>query len=347
MKLVKTGAVPISCDTGLNEIQEMAESGKFDFPKRLGKTGWRYSKSEYIEHLLEYVNPSRLKPLKIVVNAGNGAAGPVLDLLEKHLPFEFIKLHHKPDGHFPNGIPNPLLIENRKSTSEAVIKHKADLGLAWDGDFDRCFFFDEQGAFISGYYMVGLLAVYQLAQGPNSTILHDPRLTWNSIDLIESAGGKAKESRTGHAFFKEKMRSENAIYGGEISAHHYFKKFAYADSGMIPWLLISQMLSANGKTMSSLISERKKLFPSSDELNFKVKNPDYLIKAITDHYKDDVVQTNQTDGYGLEFKRWRFNLRQSNTEPLIRLNIETREDLNLLNEKISELSKLIQELDVA
>jgi phosphomannomutase len=290
---------------------------------------------------LTYIDPAVLQPLKIVVNAGNGCAGPVIDLLAQHLPVQFIKICHEPDGTFPNGIPNPLLPENRSLTRDAVIQHGADLGIAWDGDFDRCFFFDEKGNFIEGYYLVGLLSEVLLQQHPASRIIHDPRLTWNTIDIVQAAGGIPVLSKTGHAFIKERMRAEDAIYGGEMSAHHYFRDFAYCDSGMVPWLLVVQLLSLTGKSLSALVAQRIGKYPASGEINRRVEAPDTIIAALEKRYAPAAVAVDYTDGLSVEYSRWRFNLRMSNTEPVIRLNVEARGDQALMREKTAELLKLI------
>jgi phosphomannomutase len=257
------------------------------------------------------------------------------------LPFEFIKLHHEPDGHFPNGVPNPLLPENRTITIDAVREHKADLGIAWDGDFDRCFFFDENGEFIEGYYVVGLLAEAFLMASSNEKIIHDPRLTWNTIDLVEANGGQAVQSKTGHAFIKERMRAENAVYGGEMSAHHYFRDFAYCDSGMIPWLLIAQLISVRGKPLSTMVSERMAAYPCSGEINRQVADPKAAIAIAESYFSDDAIAVDYTDGLSMSFDQWRFNLRMSNTEPVIRLNVESRGDKELMEQKTEKLLKLI------
>ncbi len=341
MKLVRAGSRPISGDTGLEKIRELAERGDFQPGKTKGQVTVSSFKAEYIEHLLTYIDPAALKPLKIVVNAGNGCAGPVIDLLEKRLPVQFIKICHEPDGNFPNGIPNPLLPENRSITRDAVIQNNADLGIAWDGDFDRCFFFDEQGSFIEGYYLVGLLSEMLLQQHPGSRIIHDPRLTWNTIDMVQAAGGTPVLSKTGHAFIKERMRAEDAIYGGEMSAHHYFRDFAYCDSGMIPWLLVVQLLSLSGKSLSALVAQRIDKYPASGEINRRVEDPDQVIAAIKARYASTAEAVDFTDGLSLEFSQWRFNLRMSNTEPVIRLNVESRGDQMLMQEKTAELLELI------
>lgn len=341
MKLVREGARPISGDSGLFAIRDFAAG--VDEPERV-IGGHRISapdKSAFIAHLLGYVDRSMLKPLKIVVNAGNGGAGMIIDLLAPHLPFEFIRIQHEPDGSFPNGIPNPLLPGNRAATADAVRQHRADFGLAWDGDFDRCFFFDAAGGFIEGYYLVGLLAQALLVQAPGSRIIHDPRLTWNTQEMVVAAGGTPVMSKTGHAFIKERMRAEDAIYGGEMSAHHYFRDFAYCDSGMIPWLLIASLVSASGHSLSELVADRMRAFPCSGEINFRVDDAKSTVARVLDHYAARSPQMDLTDGVSADFGNWRFNLRSSNTEPLLRLNVETRGDITLLASCTDELASLI------
>ena len=304
-------------------------------------------RSSYIEHLLGYIDAATLKPLKIVVNAGNGAAGPLLDELERHLPLRLIKIHHEPDGRFPNGIPNPLLPSMRVSTSMAVQEHRADFGVAWDGDFDRCFLFDEQGRFIEGYYIVGLLAQALLQQKGPSRIVHDPRLTWNTIDIVRENGGTPVLSKTGHAFIKERMRLEDAAYGGEMSAHHYFRDFGYCDNGMIPWLLVASLVGASGQPLSQLVRERIARFPSSGELNFSVDDVAAALQRIHDHYAADAVAIDWTDGLSIESAETRFNVRASNTEPLLRLNVESRGDEDLMRAVTAALSTLIRSSQTA
>jgi len=341
MKMVREDSRPISGDSGLNIIKELAEKNVFNKNTSRGSLINDKSKENYIQHLLGYVNRPALKPLKIVVNAGNGCAGLVVDQLAHHLPFEFIRIHHEPDGNFPNGIPNPLLPENRAATSNAVKKHRADFGIAWDGDFDRCFFFDENGRFIEGYYLVGLLAVQILEKHPGARIIHDPRLMWNTVSMVEAAGGIPVQSKTGHAFIKERMRIENAAYGGEMSAHHYFRDFAYCDSGMIPWLLVSERISKTGIPLSNFVDEQMKAYPCSGEINYTVKDNTKVIEQILSHYKANALLVDRTDGVSVEFKEWRFNLRASNTEHLLRLNLETRGDTTLLQERIQDLYRII------
>ncbi|WP_430391372.1 phosphomannomutase [Dyella sp. 20L07] len=344
LKLVREQSKPISGDSGLFAIRDAVTAGTYvqvGVAAR-GKVQQAPDKSAYVAHLLSYVDRTTLKPLKIVANAGNGGAGLVIDALAPHLPFEFIRIQHEPDGHFPNGIPNPLLPENRQATVDAVRAHGADFGIAWDGDFDRCFFFDAQGRFIEGYYLVGLLAKSLLATHSGEKIIHDPRLTWNTIDMVELAGGVPVQSKTGHAFIKERMRAENAIYGGEMSAHHYFRDFAYCDSGMIPWLLIANLISSTGLSLAELVEDRMAAYPCSGEINFKVNDAKASIERVLARYADMKPALDYTDGISADFGDWRFNLRSSNTEPLLRLNVETRGDVSTMRARTDEISALLQ-----
>lgn len=356
MKLVREHSKPISGDSGLNNIQWLAEkiiAG--NLPLKPAKIRGRYElkslKNDYAQHMLEYINPRVIKPLKLVVNSGNGAAGPALDAIEQALiqqgiVFEFIKVHHNPDGNFPNGIPNPLLYECRDDTANAVKIHQADMGIAWDGDFDRCFLFDETGAFVEGYYIVGLLAEAFLQSNPKEKIIHDPRLTWNTIDIVNQSGGIPIMTKTGHAFIKERMRSENAIYGGEMSAHHYFRDFAYCDSGMIPWLLVAQLISVKNQPLSALLKARIAAFPSSGEINFTLKSPATTIAIIRKTYHPLATCIDETDGLSFTFinheGEWRFNLRSSNTEPVVRLNVEAKNNVQLMKTKTKEIINIIK-----
>jgi phosphomannomutase len=337
MKFVREQSKPISGDNGLAEIRGFAERGEFPAPAKAGSRRRVDTGAAYIEHLLSYVDVKKLKPLKIVVNAGNGGAGLVIDALEPHLPFKFIKIHHEPDGHFPNGIPNPMLEENRAPTAEAVRRHGADFGIAWDGDFDRCFLFDERGSFIEGYYIVGLLASVLLRSAKGGRVVHDPRLTWNTEDVVKAGGGVAVLSKSGHAFIKQRMREVDGLYGGEMSAHHYFQRFAYCDSGMIPWLIVAQILSESGQTLSSLVGERIRLYPVSGELNYRIPDAKATLKLFEARYAPIAMVVDRTDGVSFEFNDWRFNLRSSNTEPLIRLNVEARGSEALMQAKTAEL----------
>lgn len=341
LKLVREEARPISGDSGLVDIRKIAEGDE----RKLADGGQRTSVDifdAYIEHMLSYVDADKLNPLKLVVNAGNGCAGLAVDGLEKHLPFEFIKIHNDPDGTFPNGIPNPMLLENQSVTSNAVVEHQADMGIAWDGDFDRCFLFDENGLFIEGYYIVGLLAESILKKNAGGKIIHDPRMTWNTLDIVKAAGGEAVKSKSGHSFIKERMREVDGVYGGEMSAHHYFRDFSYADSGMIPWLLVAELLSTSGKSLSELVGQRMALYPASGEINRKVEDAAATLQNLHDTYAADALDVDETDGYSFEFPEWRFNIRMSNTEPVVRLNVESRGDDALLEAKTSEVLAILE-----
>lgn len=347
LKFVREGARPINGDNGLLEIKRLAEAD--DWPDKFcdGPPVQSVSfRSQYIKHLLSYLDISKLRPLTIVADAGHGAAGPVMEALSEALissgaPLKFIPICFRPDGSFPQGIPNPLLPENRARTSEAVLAHQADLGLAWDGDFDRCFFFDERGRFIEGYYLVGLLASTLLKNNPNAAIIHDPRLIWNTIDVVLSAGGRPLECKTGHAFIKEEMRRQKALYGGEMSAHHYFADFAYCDSGMIPWLIIVELLGCEGRPLSDLVAARQAQYPCSGELNYNVVDHQAALARVEEHFRPLNPKISRLDGLSLEFLEWRFNLRGSNTESLLRLNLETRGDAKAVRKRVAEINSLL------
>lgn len=352
MKFTREQARPISADTGLEQMEAMTmellrKDGNVHWgpPAVSGPRGTVTSldlRPQYIAHLLSYVTPAQLRPLKVVVNAGNGCAGPVLDLLERALPLRLVKLYHEPDGNFPHGVPNPMLLENRTVTREAVLAEGADLGVAWDGDFDRCFFFDERGEFVEGYYLVGLLAERALRRHPGAAIVHDPRLTWNTIELVRARGGRPVVSKSGHAFIKEKMRQVDAAYGGEMSAHHYFKEFFYCDSGMIPFLEVVQAVSEAGRPLSELVADRLVRFPVSGEINLELNDPAAALAAVRARYEKEALRVDATDGLSFEFDRWRFNVRLSNTEPLVRLNVETRGDAELLRQSTEEVIAVLK-----
>ena len=349
MKPIREGSRPVSSDTGLLDIKALAEAN--NFPEVEANNRGAYEKvsilDDYIDHLCGYVDLSSIKPIKLVMNAGNGAAGPVVDAMQArfaklNLPIELIKINNEPDGTFPNGIPNPILHENRASTIDAVLAHGADMGIAWDGDFDRCFLVDEKGNFIEGYYIVGLLAEAFLAKNPGEKIVHDPRLTWNTVDVVRRSGGHAVQSKTGHAFIKERMRLEDAVYGGEMSAHHYFRDFFYCDSGMIPWLLVMELISTTGKSLSELVGAMMLAYPSPGEINRSIEDPAAAIDKVRKHYQADALVIDETDGISMEFAEWRFNLRMSNTEPLVRFNVETRGDSELLEQRQNEVLALLE-----
>ena len=343
MKFVRSQSRPISSDTGLLEIQNIMRNNTIIKAKTAGVVRQTYIRDQYIDHILSYIEPDSLKSLKAVVNAGNGCAGPVIDLLEKRLPITLVKLQHEPDGKFPHGVPNPLLPENRHNTARAVIEAKADIGIAWDGDFDRCFLFDERGNFIEGYYLVGLLAGELLrAEDATRKIIHDPRLVWNTRDIVNRKGGLPIMARTGHAFIKERMRTEDALYGGEMSGHHYFRDFNYCDSGMIPWLLVWQLMSRKNMELSKMVAERMALYPVSGEINLKVADPDAVLARIENYFQGAPCEKDHTDGLSISCETFRVNVRKSNTEPVLRLNVESRGDRQLMERKTAELLQLIK-----
>lgn len=348
MKMVKAGSAPLGQDSGLGAIRALAESGAF---RAVGARGMLRDVSScraaYVERVLSMIDIAQLRPLRILVNAGNGAAGPTFDalaegLLERGAPLSFVRMHHDPDGQFPNGIPNPLLPENQPVTADAVRRHGADFGVAWDGDFDRCFLFDHLGTFVPGEYIVGLLAEVFLDRHPGEAIVHDPRVVWNTQDVIRSGGGRAIQSCTGHAFMKQTMRDHDAIYGGEMSAHHYFRDFMYCDSGMIPWLLIAELIGRRGASLADLLADRIARFPSSGEINFALKDPSAAVRRVLDAFEAEAESRDDSDGVGLSFPDWRFNLRSSNTEPLLRLNVEARGDARRVQAGVERIGALIR-----
>jgi phosphomannomutase len=345
MKLVRRGAAPISGDTGLRTIERAAMAEAAPFEIELGRTELASFRESYIQRLLSFVDVAALRPLTLVANPGNGMAGPVIEAMATKLPFEWVTANMQPDGAFPKGVPNPLLRENRTETSALVRESGADFGVAWDGDFDRCFLFDETGAFVEGYYLVGLLARQMLQRYPGAKIIHDPRLTWNTQAEVAAAGGFPVQSKTGHAFIKERMRAEDAIYGGEMSAHHYFRDFAYCDSGMLPWLLVAELVSRSGRPLSALVAEAKAAFPISGEINRTVSRPAKILAGIEAQLRAEALEIEHVDGLSMCFENWRFNLRMSNTEPLLRLNVESRKHAALMEEKRDMLLELVEDLD--
>jgi phosphomannomutase len=344
LKLVREQSKPIGADTGLKDIAAMISSGSFPpVAAKKGTVEKLDTSADYVKHLLGYVNLKSLRKLKVVVDAGNGGAGLAVDKLEPHLPFEFIKVRHEPNGHFPQGVPNPMLEENRAPALEALKKSGADAGIAWDGDYDRCFFYDSKGTFIEGYYIVGLLAEAFLAKQPGARIVYDPRLTWNTVDVVKQGGGVPVMSKSGHAYIKQKMREVDGAYGGEMSAHHYFRDFSYCDSGMIPWLLVLERVCESGRSLDELVAARIKAFPSSGEINRKLPDAKKALAAIEAKYAPGGV-VDRTDGFSVDFAEWRFNIRSSNTEPLVRLNVESRANEALMKEKTAELLAFLDSL---
>ena len=347
MKMVRAGSAPLDAASGLARIKELAEANPFKNNATIGKIRdvAEKARAAYVTRICRFVDISALKPLKILVNAGHGTAGPTFDAIAERLaylgaPLVFERRFHEPDGTFPQGIPNPLLPENRPATAEAVRASGADFGVAWDGDFDRCFFFDHTGAFIDGEYVVGLLAEAFLAKDPGATIIHDPRIIWNTQDLVTNAGGQAVQTRTGHAFIKQAMRDENAVYGGEMSAHHYFRDFVYCDSGMIPWLLVAELVSRHGP-LADLVAHRRAAFPSSGEINFTLADPKAAIARVRAAFETEAISIDEMDGLGFDMGDWRFNLRSSNTEPVVRLNVEARGDMDLVSGGVKRITHVL------
>ena len=343
LKLVKHESRPVSGDTGLKELAALVLAGDFGpAAAQPGSVRSAQVMDDYIRHLLTYIEPDKLNPFTIVTNPGNGCAGAVLDALLPHLPVTAIRINDEADGTFPNGVPNPLLPENRAATANVVVEERADIGIAWDGDYDRCFFFDEQGNFIEGYYIIGLLAEQFLLRQPGAKIIHDVRLAWNSEEVVAAAGGIPLAAVSGHAFMKERLRAEDAVYGGEMSAHHYFKEFYYCDSGMIPWLIVLQAMSRTGKSLSELVGARMKRYPASGEINSTVPDAPAKLAELEQCYAPGATKIDHLDGLSIEHETWRFNLRMSNTEPLLRLNVESRGDAALMEQKTEELLALIR-----
>ena len=348
MKIVKSQSQPLEDLGDFQAIKALASSQAWSDVTDVGREFERSeaARQAYVGRVLSFVDLPALRPLKIVVNSGNGAAGPTFDaiadqLLELSAPLEFVRVHHTADATFPNGIPNPLLPENHAATADVVKAEKADFGVAFDGDFDRCFFFDETSQFVPGEYVVGLLASTFLEKESGGKIVHDPRVIWNTQEIVAQKGGIAVLSKTGHAFIKQTMRSREAVYGGEMSAHHYFRDFAYCDSGMIPWLLIAELVSHSERSLGDWVKDRYAAFRSSGEINFTVADTGKAIENVLSAHRAAALSIDQTDGVSLAFGDWRFNLRRSNTEPLVRLNVEGKGNADALAAHVSAIADLL------
>jgi phosphomannomutase len=339
MKMVQKESRPISSDTGLLAIEERAFAAKWERTGK-GKSEQRDVYDDFVQHLLRYCDTTTIKPLRVLAKAGNGAAGIAMRKLAKHLPIQVDEMQFEPDGEFPNGVPNPILPENRKDIEDRLKTGGYDLGVAWDGDYDRCFLLGGSGSFIEGYYIVGVLAEAILKNNPGDTVIYDPRLTWNTLEIVKRAGGRAVMCKSGHAFIKEKMRAEDAVYGGEMSAHHYFRSNWYCDSGMAPLLLILQLVSESGKSLDQMVGDMVRRYPCSGEINSRVADVHEVLERVEREFKDGLID--KTDGLSLEFRNWRFNLRGSNTEPVIRLNVEAREDAELVANMTERLLRLVR-----
>jgi phosphomannomutase len=348
MKIVKSESRPLDDVEDFQKIKMLVGAQAWAQASSLGQDRDVAvdARQKYLDQLLSFIDVTELSPLKIVINSGNGAAGPTVDAIIDRLkaqgaPLEFIRVHHQPDSTFPNGIPNPLLPANHAATADVVVREDADMGVAFDGDFDRCFFFDGAGQFVPGEYVVGLMAAIFLNKEAGGKIVHDPRVIWNTQDIVASKGGIKIQSKTGHAFIKQTMRANEAVYGGEMSAHHYFRDFAYCDSGMIPWLLVAELVSKSKRSLSDWVRDRFDAFPSSGEINFRVDDAGAAIDRVLSTYSADALSLDEADGVSLAFKDWRFNLRRSNTEPLVRLNIEARGGSESLKLRVADISKLL------
>jgi phosphomannomutase len=346
MKLVGRAAVPLP-DADFARIRSLTE-GAGDFAAAPGGAREDHSsvRSDYVAHVAGLVGQG-IGPLRLVVNAGNGAAGPTLDALAEGLALggaqlDLVRMHHSPDGSFPNGIPNPLLPENRPATAEAVKAAGADFGVAFDGDFDRCFLFDGDGGFVDGEHVVALLASAHLGQEAGAAIVHDPRVIWAVQDAVKRGAGRSVLAPTGHIFLKAAMRREGAVYGGEMSAHHYFRGFMSCDSGMIPWLMVARLVSQSGQSLTDLVGAMRRDFPSSGEINFRVADLPSVVARVRAEFQPAARSVDLTDGLSLDFGAWRMNLRASNTEPLLRLNVEARGDAGLVAEAVTRITATIE-----
>ncbi|MDD5693373.1 MAG: phosphomannomutase/phosphoglucomutase [Patescibacteria group bacterium] len=340
LKMVRSEARPVSMDSGLAEIRDLAAKNDFKKAERVGKIEELDILDGYIKKLLTFVDKELITNKKIVANPNFGAAGKAVERLASELNFEIVKLNFEENGKFPKGRPDPLLAENRKETTELIKKVGADFGVAWDADADRCFFFDETGAFVDGYYEAALLSQIVLDKYPGGKIIHDPRLIWATQDLVKEAGGIPLINKVGHSFIKERMRREEAVFGGENSGHFYFKDFYYCDNGMIPFLLMLQKLCETGKQMSELVNPLRQNYPVSGEINFTVTDSQKELDEIKEKYNDAMIDT--IDGISVTYPDWRFNVRISNTEPLLRLNVEARTK-DLVDQKVAELTAIIED----
>jgi phosphomannomutase len=321
VKLVREGALALSGDAGIGDVRDEIEGGLGPAPGG-GSCEQVDIWDEYREHVLSFIDPSAVAPMKVVVDGGNGMAGPMVGPILEKLGLELEEMYFEPDGEFPDHEPNPLLEENRRMIIERVRSSGADLGIAWDGDADRCFFIDGGGEFCDGDFVCALLARSVLAKSPGSTILYDPRSSRAVPDTIAAEGGRADLSRVGHAFFKARMREEKAAFGGEVSGHYYFRDFWNADSGTIPALLMLELLSADGRKLGELIAGFRSRYFISGEINSEVVDPEAKMREIVERYGEGAELT-RLDGISIDYPDWHFNVRPSNTEPLLRLNLES------------------------
>ncbi len=336
-KLVEKGAVALSGDTGIGEIRELVEAGLGDAPGG-GSHDTLDIYADFQRAALKFIDPAKVKPLKVVVDGGNGMAGPMAGPLLDQLGLDLVTTYWEPDGEFPDHEPNPLLPENRRFIIDKVRAEQADLGIAWDGDADRCFFFDDTGAFVDGDFMTALLAESILEKQPGADILYDVRASRAVPDMVERLGGTAHVNRVGHAFFKRRMRDEGAAFGGEVSGHYYFRDFYNADSGTIPALLILELLSTHDAKLSELLQPLRSNYFISGEINSEVADTDGKMREIERRYHDGEIT--KLDGISVDYDDWHFNVRPSNTEPLLRLNLESlvsQQDMERRRDQVLDL----------
>jgi phosphomannomutase len=341
-KLVKSGAIALSGDSGIAELRELVADGEPGPPAgRPGEVRREDVGDAFREAALGYIEPDRIRPLKVVLDGGNGMAGPMVGPLLDSFPIEQVRTYWEPNGEFPDHEPNPLLPENRKFIIQKVREAGADLGVAWDGDADRCFFIDDTGEFVAGDFLTALLAESIVRKEPGATVLYDVRASRAVRDVVERAGGRAEVNRVGHAFFKTRMRDSGAAFGGEVSGHYYFRDFYCADSGTIPALLILELLSVQGKRMTDLLEPLRSRYFISGEINSEVEDQDGKMEEIARHWSDGEVT--RLDGISVDYPDWHFNVRPSNTEPLLRLNLESLVSQKQMEEKRDEVLALIRD----
>ena len=333
-KLVRRGAIALSGDSGIGEMRAKIDEGLGEAPGG-GSAEHVELYEEFQAAALKFIDPSAIKPMRVVVDGGNGMAGPMVGPLLHRFGLDLEENYFEPNGHFPGHEPNPLLPENRAFIMQEVVRRKAELGIAWDGDADRCFFIDDQGQFVDGDFLTALLAESMFEKNPGATILYDVRASWAVKDVAEKAGGRALMNRVGHAFFKTRMREEHAVFGGEVSGHYYFHDFYCADSGTIPALLILELLSNRGKRMSELLEPYRSRYFISGEINSEVSDGEAKIEELASKYQDG--EQYRLDGLSVEYDDWHFNVRPSNTEPLLRLCLESlrsREDMERRRDEV-------------
>jgi phosphomannomutase len=339
VKLVKRGAIALSGDAGIGDVRDKIEQGLGEAPGG-GSVEDVSLYEEFHEAALRLIDPKAVRPLRVVLDGGNGMAGPMVGPLLEGLGLELTETYWTPNGNFPDHEPNPLLKENREFIMREVVERRADLGIAWDGDADRCFFIDDTGAFVDGDFLTTLLADSLLGKHPGATILYDVRASRAVADTVERGGGRALVNRVGHAFFKTRMREENAVFGGEVSGHYYFHDFYCADSGTIPALLMLELLGTSGKRLSELLEPYRSRYFISGEINSEVADPQAKIEELAERYSD--ARQDRLDGISIDYDDWHFNVRPSNTEPLLRLCLESLRSHEDMERRRDEVLSVIQ-----